>query len=57
MKTNMCDSSCDAGESLMGFNLLSVFQSCSVWSIRGQQMERGGAAAAAGAWQSESSLL
>lgn len=57
----MCDSSCDAGESLMGFNLLSVFQSCSVWSIRGQQMERGGAAAAAaaaaGAWQSESSLL
>lgn len=46
----------------MGFNLLSVFQSCSVWSIRGQQMERGGAAAAAaaaaaGAWQSESSLL
>lgn len=57
----------------MGFGLLSVFQSCSVWPIRGQQMERGDAAAAAaaaavavavevavaaaGACQSESSLL
>lgn len=45
----------------MAFGLLSVFQSCSVWPIRGQQMERGGAAVAAagaaGACQSESSLL
>lgn len=51
----------------MAFGLLSVFQSCSVWPIRGQQMERGGAAAvvtvavavvaAARACQSGSSLL
>lgn len=52
----------------MGSGLLSVLQSCSVWPIRGQQMERGGVAAAAaaavvavaaaaGACQSESSRL